>query len=594
MADFETVLNATETESKVYLWALVGDGGYINHGYDIESFIDTIRGFDDSVKNVVIYFHNLRFDGSYIVNCLLKRKYELVKTRKDVQKTKQFTVFIDDQGAWYSIDLRDKKRRMIHIYDSFKKIPLGVQEIGDSYKCGKKGIIDYNLKDYNYNPTIDDVNYCINDCQIVYFALKRHLEFGYDKITLGSDCMQFYKKTLGGSVNFKRWFPNLDYYPSFWGKAPIPGVNTIDEYCRRAYKGAWCYVNPDFEGKILGDGIVVDANSLYPYVLAYNDYPVFYPTYKVGVPPFKADKKYIFRCELMFELKKDGYPCIIEQNKGRFLTESTWLASSNGQYVEYTFTDVDFDIIKDNYIYDIMYIDYLEFDSMCNMFTYYIEHFNAQKEAAAIDGDYGLRQISKLFNNNLYGKFGQNNSSAHKLPMLDEGEALSFVNADGEPRKTMYVPVAAFCTAYARQFIISYAKKIGKRFAYADTDSLHFVGKDIPPDIPIDPVKLGAFKVEYTFRRAKYLRQKVYIEDTPDENSNYKLRVTAAGLKKEIFYKNEKTGEYKRVDRSTYYSDILGLGIKDFKRGLKIPGGKTVLKQVKGGCIVKQVDYSII
>ena len=96
-----------------------------------------------------------------------------------------------------------------------------------------------------------------------------------------------------------------------------------------------------------------------------------------------------------------------------------------------------------------------------------------------------------------------------------------------------------FVTSYARNKTIRSAQKIKDKFMYADTDSLHIhiklpekmknmssdelenlttkdlieMGVDIPEDFEIHPTKLGAWKVESLFYRARYLRQKCYIED---------------------------------------------------------------------------------
>lgn len=589
VADFET--SYTEEETWVYLWCIYGDNGVKEYGNDIDGFVNYIRNLPAEYKNVAIYFHNLKYDGSYIISEFLRRNYEWVDERKEVKTTKQFSCFIDDTGNWYSIDFRDKRRRTIHIYDSLKKIPLGVGAIAKSYNVGEKGLIDYlAVRPKGYIPTPNEINYCYNDCRIVYEALLQHIEEGHDKMTVGGDCMAFYRRCLGGRGNFKRLFPNLDYTPRQWNEIENPPeFTTVDDYCRASYKGAWCYVNPQIEGKKVGAGTVLDVNSLYPYVLREKSYPVLYPIFKEGKPEFGNGSHFIFRCKIMFELKKDGLPCIIEKNKARFVTQSSWLASSNGEYAEYYFTDIDWELINDNYIFDINFIDYMEFSAMTDLFSYYIDKFNQQKEEAATTGNLGKRQIAKLFNNNLYGKFGQNNRTEHKKPCMDDEGVLHFTGVEGKPRSTIYVPVAAFVTAYARQLIITAAKKIKERFCYADTDSLHFLGFDVPEEIPVDPVKLGCFKMEYRFTCAKYLRQKTYLE----EIENGELNVTCAGFKKEIIYTDE-NGELQRCDRSTYYSKILKLGFDDFKTGLKIPDGKTRLKQIKGGAIVQPLDFTIL
>ena len=76
-----------------------------------------------------------------------------------------------------------------------------------------------------------------------------------------------------------------------------------------------------------------------------------------------------------------------------------------------------------------------------------------------------------------------------------------------ETRVPLYIPVGTFVTSYARNVTIRAAQKCYYRFIYADTDSLHLIGKEIPP-IDVDQLKLGAFKLESVFTKAKFLRSK--------------------------------------------------------------------------------------
>ena len=41
-----------------------------------------------------------------------------------------------------------------------------------------------------------------------------------------------------------------------------------DAYVRKAYRGGFTWVNPRFAGRMLGEGIVLDVNSLYPSIMA--------------------------------------------------------------------------------------------------------------------------------------------------------------------------------------------------------------------------------------------------------------------------------------------------------------------------------------
>ena len=62
-ADFETTTD--EKDCRVWAWAVCEIGNYDNimYGNDIESFIK----FCSQRENYTLYFHNLKFDGEYII-----------------------------------------------------------------------------------------------------------------------------------------------------------------------------------------------------------------------------------------------------------------------------------------------------------------------------------------------------------------------------------------------------------------------------------------------------------------------------------------------------------------------------------------------
>lgn len=76
-ADFETTVY--EDDCRVWAWALVNidDVDNIRYGINIESFIKEI----DSFSLPIIYFHNLKFDGTFIVDHLLRNEYSHVRTK---------------------------------------------------------------------------------------------------------------------------------------------------------------------------------------------------------------------------------------------------------------------------------------------------------------------------------------------------------------------------------------------------------------------------------------------------------------------------------------------------------------------------------
>lgn len=104
---------------------------------------------------------------------------------------------------------------------------------------------------------------------------------------------------------------------------------------------------------------------------------------------------------------------------------------------------------------------------------------------------------------------------------------MHYVNLEPEQRDGVYLPCGVFITSYARYKTITSAQSVYDRFIYADTDSLHLVGTEIPDCLDVDPVRLGAWKHESTFDHGKFLRAKTYVEH---EVGADELTVHVAGL----------------------------------------------------------------
>ena len=121
-----------------------------------------------------------------------------------------------------------------------------------------------------------------------------------------------------------------------------------------------------------------------------------------------------------------------------------------------------------------------------------------------------------------------------KIPFELGDDIVRFEFGESKEVKGLYLPVASFITSYARrktietsQAISDYSiKKYGvSKYVYSDTDSIHCLLdiEELKQFCEIDDVKLGAWKHESTFTKAKFIRQKCYIEIIDDE-----MKITCA------------------------------------------------------------------
>ena len=232
-------------------------------------------------------------------------------------------------------------------------------------------------------------------------------------------------------------------------------------------------------------------------------------------------------------------------------------------------TNVDWELI--NRQYDVRMVEWNGgycFKGADWIFKKYVEHWNGVKVEAGRKGNAGQRQLAKLMLNSLYGKFATRTTVVSRRPVMDDDGVLHYVDMEPEERDGVYLPVGVFVTSWARYKTIASAQAVYDRFVYADTDSLHLVGTDIPEGLDVDAFRLGAWKHESTFNEAKFLRAKCYVEH---EVGADELTVHVAGMPARC---------HGQVDIDTF----------DFGMRYK---GKLYQRRVKGGIVLVEGDMEI-
>lgn len=553
-ADFETTADDL-TRTRVWAWAACTLKTYdITTGTSIEGFMEWCERAPDAR----VYFHNLKFDGKFIISHLLNSGWEWIPSHGE-QAPYRFTTLISDMNQFYTIKLYFGRGHYIEFCDSLKIISLPVAKIPRAFGFEEEDAkleIDYaEHREIDHVLTQEEIDYISADVRIVARALGELIDHGATKITAGSNAIAEYKMTIGGEKGFRRMFPVCDY----------------DAEIRPCYKGGFAYVNPEYRGKDIGAGIVLDVNSLYPSVMAsicgellpYGD-PVLYEGEYVQDDRYPL---YIQTVHVDFTLKPDRIPCIqMKGNLGFLPTE--YVRDSKGEQT-LVLTSVDLALLKDHYdINSIRYGKGWKFKASRTLFEKFITSANNEKIEAARTGNAGKRYMAKLKMNSLYGKMATHPIKRCRRPILGEDGIVHYAMLAPEHTDGMYLPVGAFITAWARNKTIRAAQAVKHRFVYADTDSLHLIGTDYPRELDIDEYRLGAWKVESEFWRARFLRPKTYIED---DVKTGKLTVRCAGLPESCH------------EHVTW---------ENFKPGAKFPG-KLYPKTVKGGIILYEGDFVI-
>ena len=574
-SDFETVNDRNDCR----VWASASlslDLKTYFTGNSIDDFMTQLK-VNSNYSNDIHWFHNLAFDGTFIMYWLFQNGYKhVVPKAKDSKKpdtpentitSKTFTTLISDMGQFYSIEVyfykKGKKVKKVTFYDSLKVFGMSVDEVAKAFGLPiRKLSIDYNsVRPVGHILTQEEKDYIRNDVEIIARALTIMFDQGLNKMTIGSSALNWYKQHIGKET-FEINFPKLSEFE--------------DKFVRLSYRGGFCWVNPKYKNKEgIKDGIVLDVNSLYPSRMYYEPLPVGEGVYFDG--EYQQDDMYPlyviqFKCD--FHLKPNHIPTV-QLKKNSSFAFNEYVEDSKGEYPTMTMTSVDLKLFLEHYeVEDLVYIGGYKYMSSTNMFTSYIDYWMNVKEDAVKNKNKAMKSIAKKMLNTLYGKFATTLECRSKIPMYDEKEnKIKYRYGQYEHRDGVYLPVGTFVTSYGRNFTIRSAQKNYERFMYADTDSQHLEGKEIPTNLQIHDSKLGFWALEFEFIRARYLRQKTYIEEgkEPDEDCEPYLNITCSGMP------------------SRCYENVT---FDNFKFG-QVFNGKLAKKSVSNGIILEETTFQL-
>ena len=251
-ADFETTTNPDDC--RVWAWCICNIyniDSTISYGETIESFIEYVGKLHGK-----IYFHNLKFDGAFIVDYLLKEGYVHSQYRKIHRN--EFSTLISDMRQWYQIrfvpDRKSGSDDEIQIIDSLKILPMPISDMPKSFGIEEKKLeIDYHEdREIGHILTQEEKDYISHDVIILSKALKFMFDHNQTRLTTGSNALHDYMSRLG-KEQYKKRYPELD-------------LPTFTDF-KKSYKGGFTFVNPAYKDKEVKEGAVFDVNSMYPWAM---------------------------------------------------------------------------------------------------------------------------------------------------------------------------------------------------------------------------------------------------------------------------------------------------------------------------------------
>lgn len=470
-------------------------------GYKYFEDLGLLLDFIISSKVMLWYAHNSgKYDIRYLMDILLKRAY-IVKP-------------IIIHGSIANLKVYIKNKKICEFRDSYFLLPSSLDKLTKDYdvehKKNKELIVDYNK--LKINDTLKE--YLYNDVLGLFEVIEKNVEYIFrdlgvtPSLTFGATALNTFK-TL-----FPKDFKKIVY---------IDNKNL-----RSGYFGGRTEVFRTY----LKNGYYYDVNSLYPYVMHNFKFPV--GNYFLSSVP----KSRLYIAEIEFTAPKSlNIPILPVKLDNKLIfgvgtSKGVYCSAEIEKAVEYGYK------IKYKKVYNFKDEDYI--------FRGYVDYFyNIKSNSKRGSAQYN---ISKLYLNSLYGKFGQrpnkdmyifNPSKEWVKRNFREFECLNFDTFEIWkkeyifPNKWVNISLMIFITAYARLELFKIFERVGfEHVYYCDTDS---VFTDVLLDTSND---LGALKLEDTIEEAIFLRPKVYSY----KNDSEEICIKAKGMKTEMLsYEDFKT-----------------------------------------------------
>lgn len=507
---------------------------------NIGDFMDAVlaRG---SNQNSEYAFHNLKFDGSFIVPYLMNDLNYICVTDRKAQPG-EFNILVDDRNSWYSITIQVTKRRKVLLWDSLKLFPTALQYLPDIYSTPTRKIREdkefyERVRPVGYVPDSREMEYFENDLQVPAETINKHIELYGLRFKKTQASQSFYNF----EQSFKAWK---------WRFNPL--TTEQDAAIRAAYWGGVAYVSTRKAGVDQYNIGVFDINSSYPDKAANFKLPYGEVLYEFGEGKHPDMSKFwVAEALVEFKLKENCLPCIPSRSisEGRPLETEKWMDDSEG-IVRMTFSAIDYITIQESYetfkIYRWCWSmhwawkkhrEVAKFVNTNNDIKVKYSKLAKQETDKQKKAEFStMRNRAKIDNNSFYGKFGEEILKKGKTPYAEDDDIIWRVDREDETPITRrkFLPVAIAITAWGRQQLVKGWNVLGEHAIYCDTDSLHYLLEGqhkidtaaAAGQFEVDEEKLGAWKHEGNFQRGRYLRAKCYME----EKANGEIEATVAGL----------------------------------------------------------------
>lgn len=455
---------------------------YIDEFKDQDKFCRFIM--DHSFPDYRFYFHNLSFDIRFILDYCQRNNINI-----------PMPIIRGSSYITQNIFLEGKK---IKIMDSYSLIPMALDNFTKVFGL-KEEKLKVNFEDTNIEELTER---CKSDVKLLYAGLEAFFKIfpsakrynTLPQVSMGEFCSvsrnwQFSTKQIKNYIEISplEQLSRLGYYG---GRCEIFDFNRYDK--------TYCY----------------DINSLYPYVMKENFYPI--RMWKELKLPENNDQLYYVNAKINLP-----YAYIPSMP-----VKTNHLIFGIGKF-EGWFYSPEFNLIKDIAEIEIKDIYYFESSKIFKRFIN--KYWNLRQKYKKENNP--IEKLFKLYMNSLYGKFGQkrmNKGYSYSWNLFEDGKLISdlkeindgvYIKEEISINRSRKINpfISGFVTSYARANLWNYLQKNNKDSLYCDTDSI-FSLKQLP-NVGDD---LGQFKLE-GIGQFKPLCNKTYFFQT-DKESKHKAK----------------------------------------------------------------------
>lgn len=454
------------------------------HFDSLEKYLDFLET-SDQPENIYAHFGG-KFDFLFLIEAIVARQSGVIET------------IIPRGSSILTFDYITKSRTY-RFRDSSALLPFSLKSICESFK------VEHNKLDWDHSKrktiTPELILYLKHDCIALAEALESF--YSWDLIqkagpafTMASQAMRVLRLFLNEEINSL-------------------GLNQ-DVFCRKSYLGGRTEIFKPFCEK--GPIYEYDVNSLYPFVMMENAFPV-------GVGSWTYDyvkgKLGIYEAEI--EAPDCYLPCLGIIHDGKFLFPT-------GKFTG-VFTSAELDYAKTKG-YRFTVSRGVVFKDSRFIFKKFIGELYKIRESSEKNSVPNL--IAKLLMNSSYGRWGMNcekenvtfdlseASDEYREIKIDNRSVMLF-KKKVDLRTFTHVAVASFVTSYARIHMHKLMDACSDSLFYTDTDSI-WTTKKIVKGVGS---KIGELKLEAEYESAIFLLPKTYFAKSID-----KIKVAAKGFDK--------------------------------------------------------------